>query len=329
MRFADPWILILLPVAWLMFFIYRNRPHGRLTFSNLSLILQAAAGPAIDPNRVLLILRAVAISFFVIALARPQAGKRFTEITSEGVDIMLALDTSGSMQALDLKLDGSPVPRVDVVKKEAGDFIDMSPNDRLGIVIFGENAFVQCPLTMDHNILLKLLGDVKLGMAGDSTAIGDAIGVAVNHMKDLKAKSKVLVLLTDGQSSSGIIPPLKAAEIAKNYQIKIYTIGVGTDGQAPFLVDTPLGKRVVYQRADLDEETLKKISALTGGIFYRAKDTDTLKRVYGEINRLEKTEVKTKEYNEYTELYARFVSLGLLLLLVEFALTQTLFRKVP
>ena len=329
MRLADPWILALLPLCLALLLLPFRKEEGRIRFSNLTLLRKLKFQSFLDPSKVRLIIRAAAICLLVIAAARPQAGKRFTEITTEGVDIMLALDTSGSMQALDLKLDGNPAQRVDVVKKVAGDFIDMSPHDRLGLVVFGENAFVQCPLTMDHDILHKLLTEVKLGIAGDSTAIGDAIGVSVNHMKDLKAKSKVLILLTDGQSNSGVIPPIKAAEIANQFHIKIYTIGVGTDGRVPFLVDTPLGKRVIYQQGDLDEDTLKEIARITGGIFYRAKDSDTLSKVYAEINRLEKTEVKIKEYNEYQELFALAALPGLLLLLLEITLSQTLLRKVP
>lgn len=328
MRFHDPFLLLALPFVILAVVFALRQPRARFRYSNILLVRDAIRG-SLNPKRILGLLRVVTLCLFVFALARPQSGRKFTEIASEGVDIMLALDTSGSMQALDLKLDGQPAPRVDVVKHVASEFIARRTNDRVGMVIFAESAFVQCPLTLDHNILDKLLDEVHLGVAGDSTAIGDAIGVAVNHMKDLKAKSKVIILLTDGESNSGVLPPLKAAELAKTFNIKIYTIGVGIEGEAPFLVDTPLGKRVMYQRADLDEKTLKSIADITGAKFFRAQDTETLKRVYTEIDGLEKSEVKVKEYSEYNELFAWFLIPALLLLVGEITLGQTYLRKIP
>lgn len=328
MRLHDPWWLLVLPLAVGLLVLADPRRGGRLRFPTLR-ELKRVPGLAIDPRLVLRGLRIAAAIFFLVALARPQSGKRFTEKRTEGVDIMLALDMSGSMQALDLKLDGNPAPRVDVVKKVAGDFIKKRPNDRIGLVVFGESAFVQCPLTLDQEMLGKLLAEIHSGIAGDATAIGDALGVAVAHMKDLKAKSRVVVLLTDGQSNTGVIPPLKAAELARTFNVKVHTIGVGVEGDAPFLVDGPFGKQVVYQRADLDEPTLKEIARITGGRFFRAQATETLAEIYAEIDRLEKTEVKAKEYAEYHELYAWFLLPGLLLLLAEIGLGQTILGKVP
>ncbi len=329
MRLADPWVLILLPFVIGIILLMSRRTGGRFKFSDLTLIKPLVGNSGFKPALLLGALRIVAMTLFIVALSRPQSGKKVSEVSSNGVDIMLAMDTSGSMAALDLKINGESVPRVDVVKKVVSDFISKDANDRIGLVVFAETAFVQCPLTLDHRILSSLLNNVHLGVAGDSTAIGDAIAVAVKHMKDLKAKSRVLVLLTDGQNNSGMINPLKAAELAKVYQVKIYTIGVGVEGEAPFLVDTPFGKRVVYQQADLDEDTLKQVSNITGGVFYRAKDSDTLEKIYAEIGRLEKTPALVKEYTDYNELYAGFALMGLSLLLGEIILGQTWLRKVP
>jgi len=329
MRLHDPWWLCLLPVAAVCCLAGLTRKEGRVRFSSLSLMKRIGGVPKINPRLILQGLRFLAVGLFIAAMARPQAGKKFTEIASEGVDIILALDMSGSMQALDLKIDGKNAPRVEVVKKVAGDFVRKRETDRVGLVVFGERAFVQCPMTLDHQLLEKFLNEIHSGIAGDSTAIGDAIGVAVNHMKDLKAKSRVVVLLTDGQNNTGVIPPLKAAELARIFNVKVYTIGVGVEGQAPFLVDTPIGKRIIYQKADLDEVTLKEIAKTTNARFFRAQDTETLRQIYDEIDRLEKTEVKVKEYAEYQELYAWFLIPGLLILLTEVALGQTLLGKVP
>ncbi len=330
MRFHDSgWLVLLFLIPAFLWWGRRRRTEGRIRFATLSQLKRVSGLPRVDPRLVLHAVRAVALVLLVLAVARPQAGKKFTEVASEGVDIFLALDMSGSMQALDLKLDGKPAPRADVVKRVAGEFITKRANDRLGLIAFGESAFVQCPLTLDHKLLLTLLDAVHVGIAGDSTAIGDAVGVAVNHMKKLKAKSRTLILLTDGQSNAGLIPPLKAAEVAKEFGVRIYTIGIGVEGEAPFLVDTPFGKRVMYQRADLDEETLKKIADATGGKFYRAKETNELEKIYAEIDRLEKSEVKVKEYAEYTELFFLFLLPGIVFLLLEAALGGTILRRVP
>ncbi len=276
-----------------------------------------------------MMLRVLAIIFLVIALARPQEGRKSMEILSVGVDIILATDTSGSMQALDFFKDKNRVNRLDVVKEVVREFIDNRPNDRMGMVTFGAEAFTQCPLTMDHSILLSFLDNLKIGMAGDSTAIGSAIGVAVKRLKDLKAKSKVIILLTDGRNNSGNIPPLQAAEIAKSYGIKIYTIGIGTLGKAPFLVDTFMGKQLIYQDVDLDEDTLKTIAATTDGKYFRATDRETLKDIYTQIDKLEKSEVKVIDHAEYNELFPPFLICGLSLILMEIVLANTRLRRIP
>ncbi len=325
MKWHDPEWLWLLPLAWLLLIPRGESP--RLVFSYVREATDL--GPKLLPKWWLRFLRALAVSCFIFALARPQAGRTVSEVSHSGVDIFLAIDTSGSMRALDLKLEGRPAQRLDVVKKVAAEFVAKRPGDRLGLIVFGENAFVQCPLTLDHELLQDLLRDVKQGMAGDATAVGDAIGIGVRHMKDLPAKSRILVLLTDGASNAGSLDPERAAEVAKTYGVKVYTVGVGTEGEAPFLVDGPFGQQVVYQKSDLDEPTLKAVAQKTDARFFRAQDTNELQKVYTQIDSLEKTERKQKEFERYDEKFLLFAFLGLAFLLSEMGLAHTWFRGVP
>ncbi|HAZ12332.1 MAG: aerotolerance regulator BatA [Bdellovibrionales bacterium GWA2_49_15] len=328
MRFAHPWFFLLLLVIIPIYF----RGHstgGRFRFSSLDIIKKIKGNTRFHPRQILIWLRILVVIFFVLALARPQQGKKFTEISSEGVDIMLLLDTSGSMHALDFERDGKRINRLAIIKEVVAKFIDKRPNDRMGLVVFGDDAFTQCPLTLDHGILLELLSKVEIGMAGESTAIGSAMGVGANRMKDLKAKSKIMILLTDGRNNAGQLPPAKVSEVAKSLDLKIYTIGVGTHGKAPFLTDTIFGQRYVYQDVDIDEDTLKSIADETNGKYYRATQTAELEQIYDEIDRLEKTEITSKTYTEYNELFAYFVLLGIFILLAEIVLGQTILRKIP
>lgn len=325
MRWHDPQWLWLLPLAWLWLVPRGQSP--RVIFSSVG--LATGLGPKVSPRIWLRLLRALAVSALIVALARPQSGRTVSEVSHSGVDIFLALDTSGSMRALDLKLDGKPAPRLDVVKRVASEFIAKRPGDRLGLIVFGENAFVQCPLTLDHELLQGLLKEVHLGMAGDATAVGDGLGIGVRHMKDLPAKSRILILLTDGASNAGALDPDRAAEVAKTFGVKVYTIGVGREGEVPFVVDTPFGQQVMYQRSDLDEPTLKHIAQITGARFFRAQDTNELEAIYAEIDKLEKTDRKQKEFERYDEKFLAFALLGLSLLLAEVGLAHSLLRGVP
>jgi len=275
------------------------------------------------------VLRCLAIALFVIALARPQSGTKASEVLTEGIDIVLCLDTSGSMQALDFKWENERQNRLQVVKKVVSDFIKGRKNDRIGMVVFGEEAFTQCPLTLDYGVLLSFLDQVKIGMAGDSTAIGSALGTCVKRLKELKSKSKVVILLTDGRNNAGRVSPETAAKIAKTFNIKTYTIGVGTEGEVPFLVDTIFGKKYVYQRVDLDEDTLKEIANITGGKYFKATNTKALEEIYNQIDKLEKTKVEVKEYMEYEELFGWFLLPALACILLEIVLANTRFRKIP
>ncbi len=276
-----------------------------------------------------LILRCLAIALLVTALARPQEGRKSTEILSAGVDILLAIDTSGSMRAMDFEKNNQPVDRLTVVKDVVSQFIDSREFDRMGMVVFGNEAFTQCPLTLDHDILHSFLNKLQIGVAGDSTAIGSAIGISVKRLKDLESKSKVIILLTDGRSNAGNITPFQAAEIAKTYDIKIYTVGVGTTGQAPFPINTPFGRKMLMQRVEIGEDSLKKIAEQTGGRYFRATDSDSLKQIYAQIDSLEKSEVRWIDHSEYRELFPLLLIPALLLVFAEMVLSQTRLRRVP
>ncbi len=332
MRFEDPELLTLLILIPIIFFWSRNTKTP-IRFSSLGNMKKLRShGRSLrrfHPKWILLGLRALALTIIVCALARPQEGKKYSEILSEGVDILLALDTSGSMQALDFERNGERVTRLEIVKEVVSQFVQKRPQDRMGLVVFGEEAFTQCPLTLDHGILLDFLKRLEIGMAGDSTAIGSAIGVSASRMKDLKAKSKVVVLLTDGGNNAGKLTPDKAAEVAKTFGIKVYTVGVGTEGESPFLVDGPFGKQYVYQRVELDEKTLTQIATTTGGRYFRATDTEGLKKIYDEIDQLETTEIKVKEYSEYNESFHLYLIPALITLLLEMVLSQTRLRILP
>ncbi len=330
LRFEDPWVLILLIVIPLMaFYGWRRLGSSQIRFSSLITLKRLKKPPSLFFRRSLVAVRCLAVSLFILALARPQSGIKSTEISTEGIDIMLCLDTSGSMQALDFKDKGQRADRLHIVTKVVSQFIRGRTNDRIGMVVFGQEAFTQCPLTLDYGVLLSLLDSVEIGMAGDSTAIGDALGISIKRLKDLKSKSKVIILLTDGRNNTGTLSPATAADIAKTYNIKVYTIGVGTEGEAPFLVDSFFGKQYVYQKVDLDEDTLKEIAQKTDGTYFRATNTEALENIYKQIDEMEKTEVKIKEYMEYEELFSYFLISGLCLLLLEVLLANTRLRKIP
>ncbi len=329
-RFEDPWLLTLLALVPLMaVYEWKKIGSSQVRFSSVLVLKQLKTPVSLFLRKCLIILRILAVSFFVFALARPQSGIKSTEISTEGIDIMLCLDTSGSMKALDFKDKGKRATRLKVVKKVVGEFIRGRKNDRIGMVVFGEEAFTQCPQTLDYGVLLTLLDSVEIGMAGDSTSVGSAIGICTKRLKDLKSKSKVIILLTDGRNNAGTINPLTAADIAKTFNIKIYTIGAGTEGEAPFLVDSFFGKQYVYQKVDLDEKSLKEIAEKTGGKYFRATNTEALKNIYEQIDKMERTEVKIKEYMEYKELFIFLVLPGLLFLIIEIILANTRLRKIP
>lgn len=324
MRWASPEYLSLLAlVALVVWFLVRNRSRSQpvLWFSHISLFKEAnllASGwqTWLAPG-----LRVCTLVFLVLALARPQFGKTETTRKASGVDALLVLDVSGSMQALDFEVDGKAVNRLQTLQHVARDFIDNRPSDRMGLLVFGSNAFTQCPLTLDHDILLNYLDELEVGMAGDGTAIGDGLTLAVKRLESVPSKSRFVVLLTDGENTAGQVDPLLAAKVAKEKGIKVYAIGIGRDGRVPFPVEGPFGsRRMVYRDIRVDMETLGRIAELTGGEVYRAQNTEELQKIYETINRLEKTDFKVREYAVYDEKMAIFAFPALLLLLGEAAL---------
>ncbi|NIQ03975.1 MAG: VWA domain-containing protein [Nitrospinaceae bacterium] len=328
-QFQNPWLFLLLVLIPLIIYAaLKNRPAA-LHYSSLKTLKTVRRRQVDWLAAIPLILRCLAVAFLVVALARPQQGRKSTEILSAGVDIILAIDTSGSMQAQDFEKKHQPVDRLTVVKDVVSEFIDSREYDRIGMVVFGNEAFTQCPLTLDHDILHAFVDKLQIGVAGDSTAIGSAIGISAKRLKDLKSKSKVIILLTDGRNNAGHLTPLQAAEIADTLGIKIYTVGVGTRGKAPFASNSILGPQMTYQQVEMDEDTLKKIAQKTGGQYFRATDTDSLKKIYAQIDSLEKSEVKWIDHSEYKELFPAFALPALVLILSEKILTHTRLRRLP
>jgi Ca-activated chloride channel family protein len=323
------WLLLLLPAA--LAFYWRRRVTGAVRFSNVAgLKFIRGAGGGLIGRRALPVLRGVAFALLVVGLARPQQGMEESEITTEGVDIILTVDVSGSMRAEDFTVSGEHRSRIDAVKDVVKEFIQGRESDRIGMVVFATYAYIQCPLTLDYGILLELLDKVQLGMIdANSTAIGSAIAASANRLSKSKAKSKIVILLTDGRNNTGRIDPVTAAKAAAAIGVKIYTIGAGSDKPAPMPMDAMFGARYVAQPVEIDEETLKKIAEITGAKYFRATDTEALRKIYKEIDALEKTEAKVKHYTDYRELFAWFVFPGLGFLLAEIFLANTLLRRIP
>ena len=328
-RFAYPVLLVLLVVvaSGLIFSLWRK--PASITHSMTSTIAELAGGGSRLWDKIPPILRAVCLGLLVLTAARPQLFNVSREIRSPGVDIMICLDTSGSMQALDFQLDDEPVSRLTAVKKVVSEFIRKREMDRIGLVVFGEEAFTQSPLTMDKGLLLGLVEKMEIGMAGDRTAVGSAIAIGGKRLKDLKAKSRILILLTDGRHNAGDVTPEQAAEAVRALGVKTYTIGVGGKGPAPFKVKTIFGTRIVHQQVDLDEATLKRIAKIGQGKYFRAADSEQLSEIYDIIDREEKTEVKVKEFFHFRELYQYFLIPALIFLGLEIFLKATILRVIP
>lgn len=323
-----PLLFLLIPVALWIFFRLRKGTPG-VTFSRTGNLIDLTGDYTRTSGRLPFLLRAIALVLLVFAVARPQVYNVSRSTKSPGVDIMLCIDTSGSMQALDFKLNGERVDRLTAVKKVVTDFIKKREYDRIGLVVFGAEAYTQSPLTMDKGMLLNLVENMEIGMAGDNTAIGSAIAIGGKRLKDLKAKSKIMILLTDGRNNTGEISPEQAAEAVKAFGVKIYTIGAGGFGPAPFPVQGFFGTRLIQQEIDLDEETLMKIAEISGGRYFRASDTEKLKEIYGIIDKAEKTEIKVKEFFHFEELYLYFLIPAFVLLCLEIVLKTTVFRVIP
>ncbi|MCB0213606.1 MAG: VWA domain-containing protein [Anaerolineae bacterium] len=335
-RFATPWLLsllLLLPLiaAW-PYLMKRPARPAALRYADIKLTGSGSPRPrswrlAVRP--LLTLLRLLIIALVIIALARPQTGQAREIVTGEGVDIALAVDISGSMASLDFQ----PQNRLEAARQVISDFVQERPYDQIGLVVFANSAFNQSPPTVDHNVLLRLLDRVQLATdlkIEDGTAIGMGLANAGSMLKDSQAKSKVVILLTDGVNNAGQIDPITAAEAAKTLGIKVYTIGMGRPGQVPVPVTDVFGReRVTYQESALDEATLQQIADITGGRYFRAEDTDGLKQIYDEINALEKSEVEIQNFTRYRELAGLALAPALMLLLGEMALRHTLLRKLP
>lgn len=323
--------LFLLGIVVIAFMIFHNLRKKRsqsasIKYSDLKIVKRSAKTGRQKFRFILTAFRILAITFFIVAFARPQAGTENREVSTEGVDIMLALDVSGSMKAEDFK----PRNRLYVAKEEIKKFVEKRTSDRIGLVIFSQSSFTQCPLTLDYGVLLNFLDQVKFGMIKDGTAIGMALANSVNRLRESASKSKVIILLTDGVNNAGQIDPLTAASIARTMGVKIYTIGVGKPGNAMYPVDdSSFGKRYVYLPNEIDEEGLMEIARKTGGRYFRARSKKELEQIYEEIDELEKTDIKVSEYVQYKELFPTFVYLGLGFLILEIFLGQTVFRKIP
>ncbi|MFH2054580.1 MAG: VWA domain-containing protein, partial [bacterium] len=298
-QFANPYLLLLLIILLpLGYFAFTRRRRATIKFSDVNLMRGLRKSARIRQRQVLPLLRLLALGILILALARPQSGKVKTEISAEGIDIMLALDISGSMKAEDFK----PRNRLYVAKQVIKEFVEGRLNDRIGLVVFSKQSFTQCPLTLDYGVLMSFLDQVDFGLIEDGTAIGMAIANGVNRLRESKAKSRIIVLLTDGINNAGEIDPLTAAEIAKTMGIKIYTIGAGKPGKAPYPVDDPIfGRRYVYLEQELDEATLTQVAEITGGRYFRAQSEQMLEKVYKDISELEKSKIKVKEYMQYQE----------------------------
>ena len=329
-RFANVEYLILLaiiPVLVFWYFKTRRRSSSTIRFSNLNNLKQISATPTKRYRHVLFLLRIAVIALLIVAFARPQSSSKEEKVITEGIDIVLAMDVSSSMLAEDLERHKS---RLQVAKEVAAEFIKGRTNDRIGMVVFAGKSYTQCPLTLDYGILLKFLDEIQIGMIEDGTAIGMALATCVNRLKNSKAKSKVVILLTDGRNNRGEIDPITAAQIARTFKVRIYTIGAGSRGQAMYPIDDPfLGKRYVPMKVDIDENLLTKIADLTGGKYFRATDKKSLEKVYHDIGEMEKTKIEVKEFTRYSEKFVTYVLIALALLFIEIILANTRFRKIP
>ncbi|MCO6451928.1 MAG: VWA domain-containing protein [Caldilineales bacterium] len=332
-QFADPAILLLLlAVPLLAFHHFKGRRSTRpatVKHATAGLVRNLPRSWRVVWRPVTLVLRLLAIAFIVIALARPQFVQGRETIKGEGVEIAMALDISGSMASLDFQPDN----RLEAAKEVIADFVAERPYDRFGLVVFASEAFNQSPLTLDHNMIRRSLDQVELAPdlgINDGTAIGLGIANAANMLSNSDAASKVIILLTDGVNNAGQIDPLTAAEAAKALGVKVYTIGAAKPGQVPVPVKTFFGDtQIVYQDSVLDEATLQQVADITGGKYYRARDTEGLRAIYDEINRLEKSKIEVEVFNQYFELAMWLLVPALLVLLAEMALRKTIFRTIP
>ena len=327
MVFANPTYLylLLLLIPLIGWYIYKlSKSQASLQVSSSEAFQQVSSSWKIHLRHLPFVLRVLVIALLILVLARPQSTNSWQNSTTEGIDIMLAMDISTSMLAQDLKPD-----RLEAAKDVAASFINGRHNDNIGLVVFAGESFTQCPLTIDHTVLLNLFKDIHPGVIQDGTAIGLGLANAINRIKDSQAKSKVIILLTDGVNNAGEIAPVTAAEIAKTFGVRVYTIGVGTEGEAPYPIQTAFGIQYQSIKVDIDEETLKNVATITGGQYFRAKDNACLKEIYAEIDQMEKTKISVQEFSKKEEEYKRWALIAFALLLVEILLRNTILKNIP
>lgn len=328
MVFANPTylylLLLLIPmIGWYIYKLSKSQASLQVSSSE-AFELPAAKSWKVYLRHVPFILRMIAIALLIIVLARPQSTNSWQNSSTEGIDIMLAMDISTSMLAEDLKPN-----RLEASKDVAASFINGRQNDNIGLVVFAAESFTQCPLTIDHTVLLNLFKDIQPGIIQDGTAIGLGLANAVSRIKDSQAKSKVIILLTDGVNNTGEIAPVTAAEIAKSFGVRVYTIGVGTQGEAPYPIPTAFGIQYQNIPVEIDEPALKQIAATTGGQYFRATDNESLKEIYSEIDQMEKTKISVQEFSKKQEEYKMWALIVFALLVVELLLRNTVLKSIP
>ncbi len=328
MKFTNPdmfWLLIVIPLLLVWNYFRRHRMVSDIKVSDSSAFSLAAKSWKVRLMWLPILFRMIAIALLITILAEPRSSSVRKDVVTEGIDIVISLDVSGSMLAEDFKPN-----RLEAAKKTAIDFIGQRSNDRLGVVVFAGESFTQCPLTVDHDVLKNIVSKIETGKLKNGTAIGMGLATAVSRLKESKAKSKVAILLTDGVNNTGIVTPETAAEIAEKFKIRCYTIGVGTNGTAPVPVQHPIyGKTYQQAEVQIDEDLLKEISKRTGGKYFRATNNKSLEDIYKEIDKLEKTKIDETSYEQFAEEYMPFAIAAGIMLLLEFLLNYTVFRKNP
>jgi Ca-activated chloride channel family protein len=340
LTFAQPWLLLLLlAIPLLAYWRGKMGPAAALTFSSTTTLRALGKSSAARAGKFLRAVMLLSLALFAIAMARPQLGKSLTQVEASGIDIMVVLDVSGSMLTKDFTIGGESATRIDAIREVTRKFIEGRPNDRIGIIAFAGRPYVVSPMTLDHDWLLKNLERVKIGLVEDGTAIGSGIAAAANRLNDKRSKSRVIVLLTDGENNTGKIPPNTAAEAVKALKIRFYAIGAGINGIAPTPVFNPQNGKpltdmfgnIVYQnqRVHFNEAGLKEVAKIADGQFYRATDTKSLEQIFGDIDKLEKTTVSVKKYQQYRDLFPACIMAGLGLLLAQLLLSQTIWKKLP
>ena len=332
-------LLLLLAIPLLAYWRGKSGPAAALTFSSTATLRALGKSSAARAGKFLRTMLLLSLALFAIAMARPQLGKSLTQVEASGIDIMLALDVSASMLTKDFTIGGQSATRIDAIRQVTEKFIEGRPNDRIGMIAFAGRAYVVSPMTLDHDWLLKNLERVKIGLVEDGTAIGSGIAAAANRLNDKRSKSRVIVLLTDGENNAGKIPPNTAAEAVKALKIRFYAIGAGINGIAPYPVFNPQNGKpltdmfgnVVYQnqRVHFNEAGLKEVAKIADGQFYRATDTKSLEQIFADIDKLEKTTVAVKKYQQYRDLFPACIMAGLGLLFAQLLLSQTIWKKLP